>query len=81
MKFILKLYHVIIALLYNKILKNATQIVNLSASPAVIISLMPYHVFFQFCASTKHETSMIHDGGLLHHTLFLRDAWPYLICG
>ena len=45
MKFILKLCHVIIALLYNKIYNNTTKIVNLSAYLAVIISLIPYHIF------------------------------------
>ena len=45
MKFILKLYHVTIALLYNKIYKNTTKIVNLSAYLAVIVSQIPYHIF------------------------------------
>ena len=45
MKLILKLYHVIIALLYHKILNNLTKIVYLSSSRAVIISLIPYHIF------------------------------------
>ena len=46
MKLILKLYHVIIALLYDKTLKRIKQItVNLSESIKVIVSLIPYHSF------------------------------------
>ena len=45
MNLILKLYHVIIALLYNKILKNTTKIVYLSAYISVIVSLIPCHIF------------------------------------
>ena len=45
MKFILKLYHVIIALLYDKILKNTTKILYFYAFISVIVSLIPYHIF------------------------------------
>ena len=45
MKFILKLYHVIIALSYDKILKNTTKIVYFFAFISVIVSLIPYHIF------------------------------------
>ena len=47
MNLILKLYHVVIALLYlqSKFGQIQQKFVYLSVSLAVIISLMPYHAF------------------------------------